>query len=134
MLYDQLLARVYRAVTERHGLTTSAELDAAFAESITAWPDTADALRRLKRRLKLAILSNVDRDEFRASAAKLGVEFNAVYTAEDIGSYKPATAHFAFMLERMSADFGLGAEDIVQTAQSLFHDHVPASRFGFARA
>ena len=137
MLYGVLLARVHRAVAQRHGLTTSAELDAAFAGSIAAWPafaDTAAALRRLKRRFKLVILSNVHRDGFQASRAKLGVDFDAVYTAEDIGSYKPAAANFAYMLERSSADFGLGREDIVHTAQSLFHDHVPASRFGLATA
>ena len=137
MLYGVLLARVHRAVAETLGLTTTEELDASFAESIADWPafpDTAAALRRLKRRFKLVILSNVDRDGFRASRAKLGVDFDAVYTAEDIGSYKPAAANFAYMLERMRADFGLGSEDIVHVAQSLFHDHVPASRFGLASA
>ena len=137
MRYGVLLVRVHRAVAARHGLASSAELDAAFAKSIADWPafpDTAAALRRLKRRFKLVILSNVDRDGFQASRAKLGIDFDAVYTAEDIGSYKPAAANFAFMLERVSADFGLGAEDILHTAQSLFHDHVPAARFGLASA
>ncbi|HJO68536.1 MAG TPA: haloacid dehalogenase type II [Rhodospirillales bacterium] len=137
MLYGVLLSRVHRAVAERHGLASSPELDAAFAGSIADWPafpDTAAALRRLKRRFKLVILSNVDRDGFQASRTKLGVDFDAVYTAEDIGSYKPAAANFTYMLERVSADFGLGAEDILHTAQSLFHDHVPASRFGLASA
>ncbi len=93
MLYPQLLARVHRAVAKRFGLLTREELDSAFAASLPHWPafpDTAAALRSLKRRYRLVILSNVHREGFAASNRKLGVRFDAVYTAEDIGSYKPS--------------------------------------------
>jgi 2-haloacid dehalogenase len=55
------------------------------------WPafsDSAGALQYLKRHYKLVILSNVDNESFAASSKKLAVDFDAVYTAEDIGSYK----------------------------------------------
>ena len=99
-----------------------------------AFPDTADALRYLKTRYRLVILSNVSRDGFAASNRKLGVEFDAVYTAQDIGSYKPAPANFEYLLEHLRRDLGLDKQDILHTAQSLFHDHVPAKSFGLATA
>ena len=135
--YPDLLARVHRSIAESLGIETSDALDEAFGASVPLWPafaDTADALRILKRHFKLVILSNVHRDGFAASNRKLGVEFDAIYTAEDIGSYKPADANFEYMLAHLKSDFGLDKSDILHTAQSLHHDHTPARRFGLANA
>ena len=135
--YPDLLARVHRSIAESLGIETSDALDEAFGASVPLWPafaDTADALRALKRHYKLVILSNVHRDGFAASNRKLGVEFDAIYTAEDIGSYKPADANFEYMLAHLKSDLGLDKSDILHTAQSLHHDHTPARRFGLANA
>ncbi len=135
--YPDLLARVHRSIAESLRIETSAALDEAFGASVALWPafpDTADALRVLKRRYRLVILSNVHRDGFAASNRKLGVEFDAIYTAEDIGSYKPSDANFEYLLSHLKSDFGLEKADILHTAQSLHHDHVPARRFGLANA
>jgi 2-haloalkanoic acid dehalogenase type II len=137
MLYTDLLTSVHRAFAAKFDLRSSVQLDAEFGDSIAHWPafpDTADALRYLQTRFKLVILSNVSRAGFAASNRKLGVEFDAIYTAEDIGSYKPAAANFEYLFERLKADFGLAQTDILHTAQSLFHDHVPAKKFGLANA
>ena len=133
--YPDLLARVHRSIAESFGIETSDALDEAFGASVPLWPafpDTADALRTLKRHYRLVILSNVHRDGFAASNRKLGVEFDAIYTAEDIGSYKPADANFEYLLSHLNSDFALEKADILHTAQSLHHDHVPAKRFGLA--
>ena len=135
--YPELLARVHRSIAEGFGIETSDALDAAFGASVPLWPafpDTADALRALKRRYRLVILSNVHRDGFAASNRKLGVEFDAIYTAQDIGSYKPADANFEYLIGHLKSDFGLDRTDILHTAQSLHHDHAPAKRFGLANA
>ncbi len=137
MLYPEILARVHADFAERFDLKTSGEMDRTFGGSVPHWPafpDTADALRILKRHFKLVILSNVNRDGFAASNRKLGVAFDAIYTAEDVGSYKPNPGNFAYMLECMGNDHGLAPGDILHTAQSLFHDHVPAKAAGLARA
>jgi len=137
MLYTDVLTSVHRDFAAKFDLQTSAQLDADFGRSIPHWPafpDTADALRYLKMHYKLVILSNVSREGFAASNRKLGVEFDAIYTAEDIGSYKPAAANFDYLLKRLSEDHGLTDSDILHTAQSLFHDHVPARSFGLANA
>ena len=135
--YPELLTRVHRSIAESLGLETNAELDAAFGASVPHWPafpDTADALRSLKRHYALVILSNVHRDGIAGSNRKLGVEFDAIYTAEDIGSYKPADANFEYLLAHLKSDLGIDKSDILHTAQSLHHDHAPANRFGLASA
>jgi putative hydrolase of the HAD superfamily len=85
----------------------------------------------LKRRYKLVILSNVDNESFSASNEKLGVEFDAVYTAEDCGSYKPSSRNFEYMLAKLET-LGIHKRDVLHTAESLFHDHAPANKHGLA--
>jgi 2-haloalkanoic acid dehalogenase type II len=135
MPYPEILSLVHRSLAKRFELSSRDELDSAFAASLPHWPafaDTAAALRTLKRRYKLVILSNVHRQGFAASNRKLGVRFDAVYTAEEIGSYKPSPRNFEFLLERLEEDHGVSPDQILHTAQSLFHDHVPARLLGLA--
>jgi 2-haloalkanoic acid dehalogenase type II len=137
MIYGELLRQVHAQFAARFDLQTSDELDTAFGDAVALWPafpDTADALRYLKTKYRLVILSNVSHAGFAASNRKLGVTFDAIYTAEDIGSYKPSPANFDYLLEHLARDFSLQKDDILHTAQSLFHDHVPAKQFGLANA
>lgn len=137
MLYSDLLATVHRQLAKQWGLEASEEEARRFGQSVPDWPafaDTAASLRYLKKHYKLVILSNVDRTSFDGSLPKLGVEFDAVYTAQDIGSYKPSLANFAYMLSHLKADLGVEKPEILHTAQSLFHDHVPANQAGLATA
>lgn len=137
MIYPELLSHVHHAIANHYGMQSTNELDQAFGNSVPHWPafeDSADALRLLKQHFKLVILSNVNRDGFAASNRKLGVEFDAIYTAQDVGSYKPAPANFDYLLSHVEADLGFAPEDILHTAQSLHHDHVPATRAGLAKA
>jgi 2-haloalkanoic acid dehalogenase type II len=131
--YPEILSRTHGALGRRFGLRSTPERDAAFAASLPHWPafsDTAAALRLLKRRYRLVILSNVHREGIAASNRKLGVRFDAIYTAEDIGSYKPSPRNFEYLLDHVSLDLGVKPNEILHTAQSLFHDHVPARAFG----
>lgn len=135
--YPTLLAAVHARFARDLGVRIHADLNERFGASVPDWPafpDSAEALAYLKRHYKLVILSNVDRTSFAASNRKLGVTFDAIYTAEDIGSYKPDPRNFAYLLAHLEADLGLKPGDVLHTAQSLFHDHVPAERVGLARA
>src|SRR6266705_138266 len=89
------------------------------------------ALQYLKKFYKLIILSNVDNRTFGFSNAKLQVEFDALYTAEDIGAYKPSDRNFDYMLDHIG-QLGLQKSDLLHTAESLFHDHEPANRHDIA--
>jgi len=137
MHYRKILEKVHAAIAGEFGLESTASLDEDFGRSVGNWPafpDTADALRYLKTRFRLVVLSNIDRESFAASNRKLGVVFDAVYTAQDIGSYKPSPANFEYLLEHLRSDLGLAANQVLHTAQSLFHDHAPARAFGLANA
>jgi 2-haloalkanoic acid dehalogenase type II len=126
--YPLILRRVHRAIADEFELQTTPELDAAFGDSVADWPafpDANDALRRLATRYRLVILSNVDLQSFAGSQRKLGVTFDAVYTAEVIGRYKPDPANFDYLISNE-------AGRLLHVAQSLYHDHAPARAAGMS--
>jgi len=132
--YSELLAIVYKRLAEEWGASVSVEECLAYGQSVKNWPafsDSAGALQYLKKHYKLVILSNVDNISFAASNKKLEVEFDAIYTAEDCGSYKPSDRNFDYMLEKLKT-LGVEKHQILHTAESMFHDHVPANRHGLA--
>ena len=133
--YRDILARVHAKLAERWDLKSTDAMDKAFGLSVGQWPpfpDTVEALAYLKRHYKLIILSNVDRQNFTATNKLLHVEFDAICTAEEIGSYKPDPKNFAYLLNA-TGKLGLTKTDLLHTAQSLYHDHTPAERAGIAR-
>lgn len=137
LAYSTLLGVVYRRLANEWNVGVTDEEANIFGASVPDWPafpDSVDALKYLKQHFKLVILSNVDRLSFRGSNTRLAVEFDAIYTAQDIGSYKPSPRNFEYMLGRLEADFRIGKQDVLHTAQSLFHDHAPANGFGLASA
>lgn len=130
--YRELLAIVYKRLAEEWGIEASLADCEAYGDSVKDWPafpDSAEALAYLKSHYRLVILSNVDNRSFAHSQRKLGVAFDAVYTAEDIGSYKPAARNFDYMLENLGC-LGVEKGRILHTAESLFHDHRPANAAG----
>jgi 2-haloalkanoic acid dehalogenase type II len=136
MIYSKLLGVVHGRIATELGIRTTDEENARFGASIKDWPafpDSAPALRYLKRYYQLVILSNVDRDSFQSSNARLQVEFDQIYTAQDIGSYKPDLRNFQYLISKLS-ELGCAKKDILHTAEGLFHDHAPANRMGLASA
>jgi 2-haloalkanoic acid dehalogenase type II len=132
--YRDLLPVVYKRLAEEWGVAVTEDECIAYGRSVKDWPafgDSAEALQYLKRHYKLVILSNVDNESFASSRRKLGVDFDAVYTAEDVGSYKPSDRNFRYMLEKLGT-IGVEKSRILHTAESLFHDHGPANRHGLA--
>jgi 2-haloacid dehalogenase len=130
--YRDLLAIVYKRLAEEWGVHVTHEDCVAYGKSIGNWPafeDSAAALHYLKKYFKLVILSNVDNESFEASNRRLQVQFDAVYTAEDIGSYKPSARNFDYMIEQLEG-IGVKKPKILHTAESLFHDHRPANDHG----
>ena len=122
MRYSELLARVHDVLARTWGIASDAAENSGFGASVGDWPafaDTAASLRYLQQHYKLVILSNVDRDSFRATSPRLGVTFDAIYTAEDIGSYKPDPRNFAYLLEHLAA-MGIDAStDSAHRAESV---------------
>ena len=137
--YPVILAETWRRMATSMGLPDSlthpaqCERDAqAFASSVPNWPafdDSREALLDLQRQCKLVILSNVDNESFAGSNKRLDVTFDAILTAQDIGSYKPDLNNFHVLLQRAS-NMGVPLHQHLHVAQSLFHDHVPAQAVG----
>ncbi len=91
--YKEILALGVRKLLEERRIKLPPEEEKIFADTITTWlpfEETTEVLRKLKEKYKLAILSNIDEDLIQCSIKLIGVEFDAVITAEEIKSYKPS--------------------------------------------
>ncbi|KAJ5742062.1 Haloacid dehalogenase/epoxide hydrolase [Penicillium manginii] len=136
MPYHELLTTVHPKLCQRLGLETPTQTESSsFGESIGHWPafpDTVEALKRLSKQFKLVVLSNVDRTSFaKTNAGSLqGFHFDQVITAQDVGSYKPDLRNFQHMLDAAESAYGIQPSEVLQTAQSQFHDHHPAKKMG----
>lgn len=132
--YSDLLPVVYRRLAEEWGVEVTWEECVAYGLSVRQWPafdDSRDALAYLKQHFNLMVLTNTDNVSFSGSGARLGITFDGVFTAEDVGSYKPADRNFEYMLDTLQRR-GVKKNQILHTAESLFHDHAPANRHGLA--
>jgi 2-haloacid dehalogenase len=130
--YRDILAAGLRGVAAELGVGVSDEAAARFGGSVVDWPAFADSsasLQRLATRYRLGVLTNCDDDLFAASNERLGVRFDWVVTAQQVGAYKPSEANFRVLLDRLAAD-GVAPDRLLHVAQSLYHDHAPAKRIG----
>lgn len=131
--YREVLRAVMEGVGRELGFEPTAEERNALVDSIGDWrpfDDTVDALRALKARFRLAIVSNIDDDLLARTLRHLEVEFDHLVTAERCGSYKPSENNFRVAMEWFGTDPG----EVLHVAQSLFHDIGPAGAIGIPTA
>ncbi|HEY3971851.1 MAG TPA: haloacid dehalogenase type II [Candidatus Sulfotelmatobacter sp.] len=129
--YREVLQSVVRQFGAELGLTPTAEEISSLPDSLPTWlpwPDTVAALRQLKTRYRLAILSNVDDDLFAKTRPKLEVDFDQVITAQQARAYKPSLKIFELALGRINAP----AHRVLHVGQSIYHDVIPAQALGLA--
>lgn len=129
--YREVLQSVVRRFGAELGFVPTEEQTRSLPESLPSWqpwPDTVDALRALKSRFRLAIISNVDDDLFAATRPKLEVEFDEVITAQQAQAYKPSHKIFELALKRIK----LPPERILHIGQSIYHDVIPAQALGLS--
>jgi 2-haloacid dehalogenase len=128
--YREVLTTALARLAERDGIGLPAGEHDALARSLPSWspfPDVRDALDDARARgWKLAILSNTDRDYIEASLGLIGVDFEHVIVASEIGSYKPGHRHW----ERFFEESGAPREGHVHVAASRFHDVAPTNELG----
>lgn len=127
--YRQILREVVENMGKRLEFTpTETELN-SLADSIQNWqpfPDTVAALKALKEKYKLVIISNIDDDLFAQTNPHLQIEFDHIITAQQAKSYKPSPHNFKFALEKT----GISPDKLLHVAQSIFHDIVTAKSLG----
>jgi 2-haloacid dehalogenase len=129
--YREVLQSVARGFGERIGFAPSESEVRSLPESLANWlpfPDTVAALRRLKTRYRLAIMSNVDDDLFAATAPRLEIQFDHVITAQQARAYKPSLSAFKLAQERI----GVKPNQWLHVGQSIYHDVIPAKSLGIA--
>jgi 2-haloacid dehalogenase len=129
--YAEVLSGVTRRFGQQFGFEPSPQELRALPKSLPGWkpwPDTVSALRELKKRFRLAIISNVDDDLFVGTRPQLEVEFDDVITAGQARAYKPSLKIFELALNRIHAP----AHRVLHVGQSIYHDVIPAQALGLA--
>jgi 2-haloacid dehalogenase len=129
--YREVLQSVVRDFAARFHFEASPEEISSLAESVREWPpfeDTVPALLQLQKRYKLVIISNIDDSLFAETRKHLGVDFDAVITAEQAGSYKPSINNFQTALRRLA----LSPSRLLHAGQSIYHDVIPARSLGIS--
>jgi 2-haloacid dehalogenase len=128
--YREVLDLCLAGIAVEEGRALADAETTALSDSLERWPafpEVPEALGRLQDDgWRLAILSNCDRDLIAASLPRLGVRFDRVITAQDVGSYKPDPGHWRRFAELTNADPGRH----VHVGASLFHDMAPAGELG----
>lgn len=136
MKYSALLSEVALAIAARWQVKISDDEALEFGRSVKHWPafsDSAESLNYLRQHYLMATLTNCDRISYMGSNARLEIEWDAIYTAQDVGTYKPDLRNFEFMFERVRREFGILPHEILHVAQSLTHDMVPATAMGMTK-
>ncbi len=127
--YREILKDVMEEMGKILGIKLNEEKKYALVKSIPHWPafpDTKDALMRIKEDFRIAIISNVDNDIIKESVKNLGVELDFVITAEMAKAYKPNLRVFKYAQKLMQVD----KNNWLHAAQSVYHDIIPAKKFG----
>lgn len=129
--YREVLRSVVRGLGHKLGFTPSLAEEESLPKSMlhwAPWADSVQALKKLKSKYKLAIISNVDDDLFASSARQLQVKFDQIITAQQAQCYKPDLAIFQLALDRIGIAPGQG----LHVGQSIYHDVIPAQKLGMA--
>jgi 2-haloacid dehalogenase len=125
--YREILKIVFQKFSLKYNFEIEHGQEYSLSESVKVWPafpDSNKALNKLQEKYKLVIISNIDDDLFAHSEALLGVKFDYIFTAQQMGSYKPSIHNFKYVKEKLN----LTNDNWLHVAQSLYHDHVPASK------
>jgi 2-haloacid dehalogenase len=129
--YREILRDVVRAFGVRLGFRATDDQQQSLPDSLANWtpfPDTVAALRQLKTRFRLGIISNVEDDLFSDSARCLEIEFDTITTAGQAHAYKPSLEIFRLAQKKMNVQ----PEHWLHAGQSIYHDVIPAKSLGIS--
>lgn len=132
--FTAMLPLIHREMALQWNISATENEANDFRESIQTWPafpDTIAALADLKTRYKLVAVTNADAWALKHMSATMGDPFDEQVTCDEVGVNKPSPRVFDYVLEKL-ASFHVGKSDILHTAQSQYHDIIPARKSGFS--
>jgi len=127
--YREILARSLEETLRHFKVSVDPEDGAKFATAMGSWrpfKDVPAGLARLRRKYKLGILTNTDKDIIHRTLAHFGVPFDLVLTAEEVRAYKPSPKGFAQLLEKV----GVPANRVMHAAFGIKYDLGPSTNAG----
>ncbi len=128
--FTDMLPLIYRHMAEKWDIVFEDHDGESFHDSIRRWPpfpDTVEALKELKTYYRLVAVTNADAWALVHMSANMGSPFDEQISCDQVGINKPSARVFDYVLERL-APLGASKTDILHTAQSQYHDIVPAAR------
>lgn len=130
--YHEVLHSSLRNAMRLHGLEYRESDGDALVEAVPTfgpWPEVPDALRALKKKYEIAIISNTDDDLIARNVENIGVEFDYVITAQQAKAYKPDRQTFEYAFQTMDVD----PSQVIHVAQGWEYDHIPTRDLGLKR-
>jgi 2-haloacid dehalogenase len=128
--YQQVLHDSFTRTCRKWNLEVDPDAGKRFSDGVLSWgphPDVPAPLRTMAEHYPLVIVSNADTSYLDVSVPRLGVDFHAVYTAEQSGFYKPRYAAFEYMLDQL----GAGPTEFLHISSHTRYDLMPAHDLGF---
>ncbi len=132
--YRTIVVEAVRSAATVVGIAAAGAGADRIPESIPEWPafpDARDSLERLRTRgVRVAVLSNIDRDLLDQTLERQRLPVDEVVAASEVRSYKPAPAHWIRFLKRT----GVSPGRVCHVSGSYYYDVAPARRLGFRTA
>jgi 2-haloacid dehalogenase len=104
--------------------TRAEDLLRGMGERLGPWPEAPEVLGRLRESVRIGVVTNCSEELGQRAAARVGVHFDAVVTAEAAGAYKPRPEPYRLALDTLG----------VQPSRTLFVAGSPADITGAASA
>jgi 2-haloacid dehalogenase len=130
--YHEVLHSSLRNAMRLHGLEYRETDGEALVDAVPTfgpWPEVPEALRQLKTKYEIAIISNSDDNLIARNVENIGVEFDYVITAQQAGAYKPDRQTFKHAFRTMGVD----SSQVIHVAQGWEYDHIPTRDLGLKR-
>lgn len=128
--YRKVLADSFKMTCDYYGFAFDEQDPIDFAESMAHWrafPDTVEAMKKIRRYTKVCMLTNTDKDIAAATLSNAGIEVDMIVTAEDAGCYKPQ--HGGFLLSQKL--LGLTADQMMHAGFGFKYDVIPGNMLGY---
>ena len=132
--FTAMLPLIYRDMAVQWNIEARDIDGREFQESIQTWPafpDTVASLTELKKSYRLVAVTNADAWALTYMSATMDDPFDEQITCDEVGVNKPSPQVFKHVLNKL-APIGVVKKDILHTAQSQYHDIVPAMELGFS--